>query len=248
MLNEDDRKKLAFLNHLVLEQEKDISRDEVKWLLGRLRASLSRPDEFDFPEFAGLINPMKKNAYALRRSLKPNWTKTMFVAEASTGNGAEVFSVSAECLNTNAFLLVRPWIRAHSKMSDEAFEKLRLCSLSLMIDGVMLLQDSPIDDYLIAMDGGGMRAASPGVRAPNEYVYPAVELNTSDATADPYKPLGVFLPDKTMVRLFLRTPPGHTGWEEAQIVAGFTVSEYTTRAEGGGAELEMPRDFVKLGS
>lgn len=249
MLSDDDRKKLAFLNHLVLEQDKDISRDEVKWLLGRLRASLSRPDEFNFPEYACLINEKERNAFALRRYLKPNWTKTMPVEEATLGNGAEVFSVSAECMKSNAFLLVRPWIRALSKVSDEAFDKLRLCSLSLSVDDVMLLKDCPIDEYLIAKDGGGMRAASIPVRAPNEYVYPAVELNMADATAEPTKPLGVFLPDQTFIRLFLKTPPGHGGWEDAEIVAGLTVMEYTTRSQdGGGAEVAIPRDFVKMGS
>ena len=245
MLSDEERKKLGALNHLVHEQGKDLSREQVKWLLARLRASLSRPDEFDFPEYAALINPQEKNAFALRRYLKPNWSAPSSL-EASAGK-VEVLDVSAECPRTNAFMLIRPWIRMSGQAEDEDFEKLRLSSVELTSDGVVLLSDSPIDDFLIANDGGGMRGFSPTVRAPNDYVYPAVELNPGDATADPMRPLGIFLPDQTRVRLFIKTSAKQGEWK-ARIIAGLTVMEYTTKpGSGAGQDVAIPRDFSKIG-
>lgn len=245
MLSEADRKKLAFLNHLVVEQGSDISRDEVKWLLGRLQSFLFRPDEFNFPDYACLINEKEQAAIALRRHIKPNWSKDLILKPAPDGRGAEVLCVAAECPTHNAFLLVRPWIRALPEVPDADFERLRLCSVGLTLDAETLLSDSPIEEILIAKDGGGLRLPVL-LRSPSHYVYPAAELMPGDANADPTKVLGVFVPNTMVVRLFVKTPPNFDGWS-VKVVAGFTVMEYTSRPKAWDSSVEIPPASVESG-
>jgi len=245
MLSEAERKKLAFLNHLVVEQNQDISREEVKWLLGRLQSLLFRPDEFNFPDYVCLINEKENAAIALRRHIRPNWSQEVTLGPATEGRGAEVLVVTAECPNHNAFLVVRPWVRICPDVRDTDCERLRLCSISLTLDRTEMLSDSPIEEALIMKDGGGIKAPLLLV-TPNEYVHPAVELMPGDKNADPTKKLGVFMPNKMVARLYIKTPAGFEGWN-AKVVVGFTVMEYTTRAKSIESDADMPSSSVESG-
>jgi hypothetical protein len=243
MLSDADRKRLSFLNHLVVEQGQDIAREEVKWLLERMQSILSRPDEFNFPEYACMINGKEHAAIALRRHIAPNWSKEVTLGPATSGMGAEVFVIEAECPVYNAFLVARPWIRILPEVSDEATQRLRLCSIGLTLDTQTLLSDSPIEETLITKDGYSLKTPML-LRSPSYYVHPAVELAQGDATADAQKPLGVFLPNKMVARLFVKTPAGFDGWS-AKVVVGFTVMEYTTRALSIENEADILTPSVK---
>lgn len=230
MLTDEDRKKMAFLTHVV-EQGKDISREEVLWLLDRLRMNLSHPDEFEFPDYAGLIDRVKDVAYAVRRFLKPDWKSSCDIPENSVAEGVETFFLRAECGQNNAFMVVRPWVRVHANTSDEIFELLRRCTIQCNFDGSPVIDNAPIDDYLIAKDGGGVRGWSPVINPMgHKYICLAAALDQKEMTADPMKRLGIFVQNKMVVRIEIKAPADlkHPAF---QVISGFTVMEYTTEPE-----------------
>lgn len=230
MLSDEERKKLGFLYHVV-EQGKDISREEVRWLLDRLRMNLSHPDEFEFPDYAGLIDRVKEVAYAVRRFLKPDWKASCNVYENSLVGGVETFFLHAACGQNNAFMVVRPWVRVHANTSDGVFEQLRRCTIQCKFNDDPLVDNAPIDDYLIAKDGGGVRGWSPVMDAMGyKHVFLASLLDQKEMTADPSKKLGIFVQNNTIVRLEIKAPADlkHPSF---QIISGFTVMEYTTEPE-----------------
>lgn len=243
-MNYAERKKLAFLNHLVVEQGKEASPEEVRWLLDRLRATLSRPDEFDFPEYAALINPAKKEAFALRRLLIPNWTWRFDLPKNALTSRARLVSFSTQCDVHAAYLVIRPWIRVHADTKDSVFEQLRTCSVKLTFDGVEVLVEAPIDKFLLAKDGGGLSWLSGLYVTRDMLVFPAVELDPKSLEALPERPLGVFAPNNTRIELEIKGPSGHEN-DPMQIIAGLTAMEYTTKADGGGVELSMPREILR---
>ena len=239
MLTDEDRKKMAFLAHVV-EQGKDISREEVRWLLDRLRMNLSHPEEFDFPDYAGLIDRVKEIAYGVRRFLKPDWKESCDIPENGLPGGVETFFLRAECGKNNAFMVVRPWVRVHANTSDEVFEQLRRCTLLCKFDDDPLVNNAAIDDYLIAKDGGGVRGWSPIINAIGyKHVYEAVALDSKDLTADPSKRFGIFIQNKTIVRIEIKAPADlkHPAF---QIISGFTVMEYTTEPEDKSKTITEP--------
>lgn len=243
MLSDEDRKKMGFLYHVV-EKGESISREEVRWLLDRLRMNLSHPDEFDFPDYAGLFDRVKEVAYAVRRFLKPDWKSSCQLAENSLVEGVETFFYRAECGQNNAFMVVRPWVRVHANTSDEVFEQLRRCTIQCKFDEAPLIDNAPIDDYLIAKDGGGVRGWSPTINPMGHMnVYLAVALNTKEQTADPSKRLGIFIQNKTIVRLEIKAPPDlkHPAF---QIISGFTAMEYTTEPEDKSKITSEPAVYI----
>lgn len=239
MLTDEDRKKMAFLYHVV-EQGKDISRDEVRWLLDRLRMNLSHPDEFEFPDYAGLIDQVKEIAYAVRRFLKPDWKSSCDVPENGLTVGTETFFLRATCGQNNAFMVVRPWVRVHANTTDEVFEKLRRCTIQCKFDDDPIINNAPVDDYLIAKDGGGVRGWSPVINPMgNKHVYLAVELDEKEMTANPAKRLGIFIQNKTIVRIEIKGP-SDLRHPPLQVISGFTVMEYTTEPEDKSKMIEEP--------
>jgi len=243
MLTDEDRKKLAFLAHVV-EQGKDISREEVRWLLDRLRMNLSHPDEFDFPDYAGMIDRVKNVAYAVRRFLKPDWKSLYDIPENSLPEGVETFFLRAECGQNNAFMVVRPWVRVHANTTEAVFELLRRCTVQCKFDDDPLVDRTPIDDYLIAKDGGGVRGWSPVIN-PMGYMHVclASPLDPKEQTADPMKRLGIFVRNKTIVRLEIKAPADlkHPAF---QVVSGFTVMEYTTEPEDKSKMTSEPAEYI----
>jgi hypothetical protein len=230
MLTDEDRKKMAFLAHVV-EQGKDISRDEVRWLLDRLRMNLSHPEEFDFPDYVGLLDRVKNIAFGVRRFLKPDWKDSCDIPENGLTVGTETFFLRAACGQNNAFMVVRPWVRVHANTSDELFEKLRRCTIQCKFDDDPLVDNAPIDDYLIAKDGGGVRGWSPIINAMGyKHVYEAVALDTKEMNADPSKRMGIFVQNKTIVRLEIKGP-SDLRHPPFQVISGFTAMEYTTEPE-----------------
>lgn len=243
MLTDEDRKKMAFLTHVV-DQGKDISREEVRWLLDRLRMNLSHPDEFDFPDYAGLIDRVKEVAYAVRRFLKPDWKDSCDIPENGLPSGIETFFLRAACSQNNAFMVVRPWVRVHSNTMDETFEKLRRCTIVCKFDDVPIIENAPIDDYLIAKDGGGVRGWSPIINPMgHKNVYLAVELDQKELTANPAKRLGIFVDNKTIVRIEIKAP-ADLKHPPFQVISGFTVMEYTTEPEDKSKMTSEPVESI----
>lgn len=249
MLNDEERKKLAFLGHLVGEEGKEASKEEVLWLIDRLKktAFMSPPNEFEFPEYAALIYTPKHEAYALRRFRNPGWERDLELKENGLAEGVDVFEVSADCDQFSAFLVVRPWVRVHLGVADADLDHLKKSTIRVSFDDVYVLHETYLEDYLILRDGSSLKAYPQPIhitRDISKYAFPAVCLD-GDMKADPMKPLGVFAPRDTMVRIRLE---GKTGRKNGpmKVTTGLCVMEYTTKADGGGAELSIPRDFTTI--
>lgn len=241
MLNEEGRKKLAFLAHLA-KQGDPVAPDEVRWLIAQLQSTLSRPDEFEFPEYAAIYDPKRAQAFALLRVERPNWQTETAIEKDGLGARVEIFDRVAECDTHAAFLIVRPWIRIHSSVPESAVEVLRRSSITMTLDDVAVIRAAPIEDYLIAKDGGGLRYWMEFLRPVDKTIYSAYSLNMETCEADPHKPLGIFVANKTAVRIEIKGDEG-SKHDEVRVIAGLTAMLYTTKAPGGGAALEFPREL-----
>lgn len=245
MLNDQDRMKFLMLQHVAKEERRDLVHEDVLWLLEKLRpAFYSRPDEFEFPERAALINRIACNAFEMLQAGKPDWKREQELPEGILSYEVEVFGINLSCPPTNAFLIVRPWIRAHLETSDQAFEQLRSCSLTLLVDGKEFLSKAPIADYLITMDGVGIRSLSPVLRCPGECgkVFPACGLEIIHSKnpyrsfvsqeggniAVPEKNFGIFCTGNCPISMTIQGPSGIKN-EAMKVVSGLTVMEYTTK-------------------
>jgi hypothetical protein len=137
-------------------------------------------------------------------------------------------------------MVIRPWVRVHANTTDEVFEQLRRCTIQCKFDDDPLVNNAPIDDYLIAKDGGGIRGYSPYINPIGyKHVYLAVKLDEKEFTADPSKPLGIFIPNKIIMRIEIKAPAGlkHPPF---QVISGFTAMEYTTEPEDKSKMISEP--------
>jgi hypothetical protein len=239
-MNDEDRKKLVFLDQLV-KQGKTASDEEVRWLIDSLKGMLSRPDEFDFPEFAALYAPSEHKAYALLRVGMPNWTKDFEIPENCLSSNATIFEQYPDCDPYSAFLVVRPWIR----VLEGSIETLRRCTLSLDCEGTVLMNKSPVDFYLIGQDGAGFHRWMDQVRALQHSILSAFAMVEGKREADPDKLLGIFVGRNTPVRLKLHGPKSESP-ASIKLRVGLTAMLYTTKGPGGGADLSMPRKISEI--
>lgn len=244
MLNDQDRMKVLLLKTLVEKERRDLPREDVLWALTHLeRGAYSRPDDFSFPEIAALVNPIACNGFTMRSIGKPDWKWETQASEGALSRGVQAFGITAECLPVNAFLIVRPWIRAHADTTNKAFEQLRSCTVDLSVrkgdDFAQLLHQAPIDDYLIAQDGIGVRSLSPILkdRAP---AFAACGLSmgppgpydgwmTPLQQIDPKKAFGIFCSGGSTISLDIQGSKDLKS-DPMTVIAGLTVMEYSTKS------------------
>jgi hypothetical protein len=239
-MNDEDRKKLTFLDQLV-KQGKTASDEEVQWLIQKLKGMLSRPDEFDFPEFAAIYSPMEHQAYALLRVGMPNWAKDFEIAEDWTGSTITIFEYRPDCDPFSAFLIVRPWVR----VLEGEIEPLRRCTLTLDCEDTVLINKSPLDFYLIGQDGAGFHRWQDHVRPLQHSILSAFGMVEGKREVDGDKLLGIFIPRDTPLRVKLQGPKSENP-TKAKLRVGLTAMLYTTKAPGGGANLSIPRKISEI--
>lgn len=206
---------------------------EARWLLGLvLRLAEPRPDEFDFPEHAVLCNPISQSAFALRYArIEP--------FELFLEPPLYSFEKEFPCEAGDAFLLVRPYVRAGTARNSEAAHALRAACFRLEVDGEPVCPDEPLSRFLVWESGVAESRTAPLVRPDprSAALYPAFGLHpnrtrgTLDGSAAPEidgeRPLGIFLPKNTIVRgrISYRFPV----LPDVRLSAGGLTALYTTR-------------------
>lgn len=229
--------------------------EKLRWLTETLKRSLTeRPDDFKFPEYAAILTSVpglattdergrwvpalgqsgtvsgETMAYALRILKKMDWRTTCEVG----GPGlkpeecAHVFSKKTDCPSTDAFLAVRPYVRAHMGTSPDLFEELRRCSISVTFVDYAILDHAPIDDYLISPDGKWFRNLPPEFYVPQDapWCRRAVGFGRN-FEAHSRLLLGAFLPKELGILVSL-SGPKMSG--PVQITSGIVAAHYTSKA------------------
>lgn len=236
MLSEKDLKRLEDIER-VIDAEDMPSLDNIRWLCGKVRAvRFARPDEFDFPTYACLINLEKQVAYALRYFETPGLRRETEISKGALREGVEVFSATPVFPETDGLLIVRPWVRPVAGTSEDLFEEIRQCSLSLSFDGKSLIDKRPIESFLMTPEGAGLRTTPELlVHQPGAHVHLAACLKGNEG--DPSQPLGCFVVTNTRISLALVSPAGRPS-DKLKVVAGLTCARYTTSPE-------QPNEFTK---
>lgn len=186
------------------------------------RLSHLRPDEFEFPEYAALVNPIAHMAYTLRfngRSAAQN------VVALQPGNGP-IFEMTTESRVTDAELFVRPHIELVEPKTAEAMGALRLENISVEVDGERVVRNHAIDEFLIGLDGRSVRKTQfsfsglvPGT------LFTAVTLKDGEAVRN--NVIGIFLPNASRVRIWISRSLGIV---PMTLRVGMVLATYTTRS------------------
>lgn len=242
MLTDQDRMKVLLLKTLVEKERRDLPREDVLWALTHLeRAAYSRPDDFEFPEIACLVNPIACSGFTMRSVGKPGWKWETALSEGALSRGVQAFGIAVECPPMNAFLIVRPWIRAHADTTNKVFEQLRSCTVDLSVrkgdEFSQLLRQAPIDDYLIAQDGIGVRSLSPILKdRPPAFAACGLSMQPSGSYGwmvptqeiDPKKAFGIFCAGGSTISLDIQGPKDLKS-DPMTVISGLTVMEYSTK-------------------
>lgn len=142
------------------------SPEDTLWLLGiaRRMAAIS-PDDFQFPERLGLVNPIALNAYAMRYEKTSPFLNTVTITGPYGLMKAVVMDITTTSAVMDAIFVVRPYLRVLAAQDKEATQKLRMMPILMTIDGEKVLEGS-LSDVLIAQDRSFFTKADIRIRGP----------------------------------------------------------------------------------
>lgn len=253
MLSEEDRKRLAEIRARALARAGDETARDVAFLAG-LVDHLVRPkvDVSEFPSYLALVNGINQVAYCMRLD-RP--VERSVCREVHAGNPSVLLSYEVSCLVTDAEFAVRPYVRLRTSAPLDSIERLSKCTISLNVDGEIVLDSFPARLFLgdaegVAVAGvpfsmkgylptSGMPCfyacglVPPEAQAPN---HPGLTIVgptgfpriTTDSgwVADGEQQLGAIFPNQTRVSLALN---GIEGQEPIPIVAGVVSAVFSTK-------------------
>lgn len=206
---------------------------EARWLCSALRRTgLARPDSFDFPEYAGLVDLVKESAFALRIVGTPDYRQETTVGKDGFREGAEILRKRVSVDSHDAVLVVNPWVRAHASTLPGAFEDLRRCVLTLTFDGEEVVSREDVGRFLLGPDGAAVspRVAPLVARRSTASAYAAARVDSTRAQVDGKDQFGCFVSDKTEIVAILEGPSGTPGIP-LRVIAGLAAAHYTTRPD-----------------
>lgn len=237
MLTDDILKKLAEIRHRSSHGNPQDPADPADraFLLDLIDLlSREKPDDFNFPPYAALVNDDRKCGYAMRLDRRVQREQVFQLS----GNGSAAllpqdgFRQEVSCEVTDAEMLVRPYVRLIEPREDRIIERLSSGTLSLLVDDYVVLDRFPIRDFLAALDGYGVRRR------------PFSLTGFLSLTGPLFRACGLVPPT---------TGPGTSGpGHEVAMAATFPIVSNEWNADGGREYgLMLPRQSVigiKLGS
>ncbi len=120
------------------------------------RLARLKPGEFDFPQYIGLADQARGQAYAMKYvALVPaekihQWTDGLGRATGLDFVGA--------CEAYEAFFCARPYVEVLEPRSADALEEMRKARLSVLVDGdIVVVRKAPVEQFLVGPDGYGVR-------------------------------------------------------------------------------------------
>jgi hypothetical protein len=213
---------LARINKLQLDREDD---PEVAWLCKTARhLARIKPTECDFPERVHLIHPFPQlAAFPMRYAEK-------VLVEQAFNYKSSYFIHILTCQKTDAFLLVRPYVRLESP-EDQRFLELmeREGRYDLRTDGETLSK-GPLADILVGRDGYGIRRKPIALKMPEAKSESVFRCGSDEDPMGAVQvagvDLGVFVTNQTQVMVELHVP-GLS--DSAKISIGLVVARYTSK-------------------
>lgn len=211
-------------------------RADVLWACSQVRRlALLRPDEFDFPPYAALLNHQMANCFALRYLRMERFrNETALTPEASKEDRILLDMVQV-CEPTEATLAVRPYVRLSPATGREAYEAFRRRTVSLAVmtqtgERLEFLTGSSVEDHLIGPDGSTVRRnPSSFARVDDRRAFPAIGLHDDHQSGDSDIKYGVFLTKGD--HLMLKLDGCQEGFgETVRLTAGIVAARYTVKS------------------
>lgn len=205
-----------------LEAERAGDRDVV-WAC-QLARKLSRlkPTEAQFPENLAVINQANCTAIPVR------FAESCFVEHVfELKDGKGLFEYMLSCESTDAFLVIRPYVRVVIPQEQAVLDRLEKGKLMVHADG-SFISVTPIAEVLVGLDGYGVRRKPFLFRLPVQHEPNIFGVASLDALGEIATPggLGIFLPNTTKVRIELETP---AVVDRATVSVGLVMARYTTK-------------------
>ena len=190
------------------------------------RLSRIKPDDFDFPEYAALVNPISCTAFAMRFDGRWSIDETLVIRELE--RGLLSFTRTTESQPCDALLATRAYVRVAPQASQLVIEELRKAVLTLSIDGEPVIDRESLAGYLALPDGWGVRRIPRLLRLRTQSLFTGVGLN-DEAEADPGLHYGIMLPNGSQIQMELGLNDcTFTG--PVTLAAGLVLGRYTTKA------------------
>ncbi len=196
LLSPEENKRLEFFFRATRRKDATVVKSEIDWLLNVLKQlSQCAPDEFDFPEYLALVNPVACNAFALR------YKETLQVQHSASyqGNilGMQLMDWMLSEQVTDASALIRPWVRV-DQADPASVLLLRKGRIVMKVDGETAIS-GPIDEHLMPLDKQQPFRRKPWTtkRTP-ETLFVACRL-TGDMQADQNSVVGIFCPNGSRI-------------------------------------------------
>lgn len=234
LLTPEERERLERIERMWREDTGPFGTD-ILWACQQVRRlALLRPDEFDFPPYACLMNRENETAYALRYLRMEGMRKDTAIGPESPREGVVLLDRVQVGEPGEGVLAVRPYVRLPATAGNGTLEAFRKCTVSLTVvkekgDRLDLLEGSALEEHLIGPDGTGVRRNPWSfVRVDDRRAFPAIGLD-KEAKADPDVRYGTFFENKDHVMFRLDGRPEGLA-EPVVLTAGIVAARYTTKA------------------
>lgn len=226
-LSPEENEKIGLILRKSKRKGSHITTADTAWLCSLVkRLATCAPDDYDFPAYMALVNPIAKNAFAMR------YKESLLIEHSTTLDkpvifGTQLLNVTTSCRPIEADFVVRPYIRIKPSSDPEAILRLRQATISMNIDGEGVCR-GPIDEHLIGPDGAPFRKNRWKVRV-LDCLFPAAFLTATNEAEGVWQ--GVFCPNGSQIQIDVAFGSGFD--REITLTTGVVAARYTT---GGLAE------------
>lgn len=119
------------------------------------RLARLKPGEFDFPQFIGLADQAKMQAYAMKYvGLAPAEKIHAWTEGPGRTTGLEFVGA---CEVYEAYVCARPYIEVLEPRLADALEEMRKTRVSILVDDkIAVVRKAPVEQFLIGPDGYGV--------------------------------------------------------------------------------------------
>jgi len=227
LLNEAENKRLYKLTR-ASKRGVPLPPEDCIWLCDLAsRLAFLRPDDYDFPTYLAYVNQTSGQAYAMRFKDSVDLSVTLTLVPGKLSDST-IFDHSTSNRDTDAVIVVRPYIRLHAPCPVETIEVFRKRFLKFSVDHVVIL-NSPVEEHLIGPSGEIYRKGLWKLRylSKDSFLFLACLLD-KDQQVDVEEKVGVACPHGS--RLQLDISGGLEVDKELTFTAGLVAARYTTKS------------------
>jgi hypothetical protein len=223
LLTKKDRLHLAYILSGEVVDKKD-----VEWLCKKVDM-LARlgPEEFEFPSYAALVNPIACTAFAMRFSRGRHWRRETTLEAGPLDGTVTLMDMTTQSPVCDADMVVRPFVRLASTTKPEMVDEIRREKLEMEVDGETVISGS-LDDHLVRPDGWSVRRIPYMIHRVGACLFTAVALDEqSQASAE--QQYGLMAPNGTKINIRLVGCENSLS-ERVRLTTGVVAAAYTTKA------------------